>query len=111
VALLIKASAQDPAAQASCDGLLEIVGVNLACLNQFQRHARVLPLTHIRYYGGRGPTDPRKTLAATIALTGTVRKTAASFHWVLDKRESRACGHSYRNAKIGSSLAARRAGR
>ncbi len=74
-------AAADPAAQASADGLSEIIGREIAWLNQFQPAERVLPPADVRGDASLGPAEARNKLGTDLVVTGTLQRSGDKLHW------------------------------
>ena len=66
----------DPANQGFCDGLVEILSSKLSQLEQFQQTLRVIPATDVLREGIVSVGEARQTFGATLAITGSVQRTA-----------------------------------
>ena len=64
----------DPANQAFCDGLVEILTSKLSQLEQFQSALRVIPASEIRQEGIQSARDARRVFGATLVITGSVQR-------------------------------------
>jgi serine/threonine-protein kinase len=65
----------DPANQAFCDGLVEILTSKLSQLEQFQRRIRVVPASDVLREGIVSVKEAGKTFGVTLAITGSVQRT------------------------------------
>jgi len=65
----------DPANQAFCDGLVEILSSKLSQLEQFQRALTVIPASEIRGEGISSAREARQIFGATLVITGSVQRT------------------------------------
>lgn len=65
----------NPASQAFCDGLVEILSSKLSQLEQFQKTVRVVPATDVLREGIVSVTEARQIFGATLAITGSVQRT------------------------------------
>lgn len=65
----------DPANQAFCDGLVEILSSKLSQLVQFQRALNVVPASELRTEGITSAREARRVFGATLAITGSVQRT------------------------------------
>lgn len=64
----------DPASQAFCDGLVEILSSKLSQLEQFQKTLRVVPATDVLREGIVSVKEARQTFGVTLAITGSVQR-------------------------------------
>ena len=65
----------DPASQAFCDGLVEILSSKLSQLEQFQKTLRVVPATDVLREGIVSVKEARQTFGVTLVITGSVQRT------------------------------------
>jgi serine/threonine-protein kinase len=65
----------DPASQAFCDGLVEILSSKLSQLEQFQKTLRVVPATDVLREGIVTVKEARQIFGITLAITGSVQRT------------------------------------
>lgn len=65
----------DPASQAFCDGLVEILSSKLSQLEQFQKSLRVVPATDVLREGIVSVKEARQTFGVTLVITGSVQRT------------------------------------
>jgi tetratricopeptide (TPR) repeat protein/TolB-like protein len=65
----------DPASQAFCDGLAEIVSSKLSQLEQFQKTLRVVPATEVFREGIVSVREARQTFGVNLAITGSIQRT------------------------------------
>jgi serine/threonine protein kinase/tetratricopeptide (TPR) repeat protein len=67
----------DPANQAFCDGLVEILSSKLSQLQQFQKTLRVVPATDVLQAGIVSVREARQTFGVNLVLTGSIQRTNA----------------------------------
>lgn len=65
----------DPASQAFCDGLVEILSSKLSQLEQFQKTLRVVPATDVRREGIVSVREARQTFGVNLVITGSIQRT------------------------------------
>ncbi len=65
----------DPANQAFCDGLVEILSSKLSQLEQFQRTLQVVPASEVRREGIASAREARQVFGATLVITGSMQRT------------------------------------
>jgi serine/threonine protein kinase/tetratricopeptide (TPR) repeat protein len=65
----------DPASQAFCDGLVEILSSKLSQLEQFQKTLRVVPATDVRQGGIVSVKEARQTFGVNLVITGSIQRT------------------------------------
>ena len=65
----------DPASQAFCDGLVEILSSKLSQLQQFQRTLRVVPATDVLQEGIVSVREARQTFGVNLVITGSIQRT------------------------------------
>jgi serine/threonine protein kinase/tetratricopeptide (TPR) repeat protein len=65
----------NPANQAFCDGVVEILSSKLSQLQQFQRTLRVVPATDVLQQGIVSAGEARKAFGANLVITGSVQQT------------------------------------
>jgi serine/threonine protein kinase/tetratricopeptide (TPR) repeat protein len=64
----------DPASQAFCDGLVEILSSKLSQLEQFQKTIRVVPATDVLREGIVSVKEARQIFGATLVITGSIQR-------------------------------------
>lgn len=65
----------DPASQAFCDGLVEILSSKLSQVEQFQKALRVVPATDVLREGIVSVREARHTFGVNLVITGSVQRT------------------------------------
>jgi serine/threonine protein kinase/tetratricopeptide (TPR) repeat protein len=65
----------DPASQAFCDGLVEILTSRLSQLEQFQKKLRVVPATDVLREGIVTVSEARQIFGVNLVITGSIQRT------------------------------------
>jgi serine/threonine-protein kinase len=65
----------DPASQAFCDGLVEILSSKLSQLEQFQKTLRVVPASDVIREGIVSVREARQTFGVNLVITGSIQRT------------------------------------